>query len=71
MNIQQLNQEEEQQLNQDEQKEIANDLEQDPNIEFKVDQDQNIPRRVTRSKNNISKQSTKYINDYVTVLKNS
>ena len=62
INIQQLNQEEEQQhLNQENQNQIADDLEQDPNIEFNVNQNQDIPRRVTRSKNNISKQSTKYI----------
>ena len=59
---QSLQEEEQQELNQDEQEQ----KEKDPNIEFKIDQHQDIPRRVTRSKNNISKQSTKYLTDYVT-----
>ena len=72
INIQQPSHEEEQQnLNQENENQIADDLEQDPNIEFNVKQNQDIPQRVTRSKNNIVKQSTKYSKDYVTVLKNS
>ena len=41
---------------------------QDPNIEFNIIQNVDIPQRVTGSKNNISKKSTKYQDDYVAVL---
>ena len=68
----QVNQEKEQQIDQvNQEDQIANDQLQDPNIDFIVLPNPNIPQRVTRSRNNISKQSTKYDHDYVTVLKHS
>ena len=46
-------------------------IESDPEVRFKVTPDISIPARVTRSKNNISKASTKYDKDFVKLLNNS
>ena len=63
INIQNQSQEEEQkQVHPDEQEQKA----KDPNIEFEIDQYHDIPKRVTRSRNNISRKSTRYLTDYVT-----
>ena len=44
---------------------------QDPNVEFNIRQNEDISQRITRSKNNISKKSKKYQEDYVAVLDTS
>ena len=44
------------------------EINQDPNIEFDIMPDNDIPQRVTRSKNNISKKNMKYQGDYVALL---
>ena len=41
------------------------EINQDPNIEFDIMPNNDIPQRVTRSKNNISKKNMKYQDDYV------
>ena len=43
----------------------------DPEVRFNAAPDRHIPARVTRSKNNISKASTKYDHDFVKLLNNS
>ena len=65
----QTNEQQIDQVNREEQ--MADNQLQDPNIEFNVLPNPSIPQRVTRSRNNISKHSTKYDHDYVTVLKHS
>ena len=44
------------------------EIKQDPNIEFNITPNNDIPQRVTRSKNNISKKNMKYQSDYVALL---
>ena len=41
------------------------EINRDPNVEFDIMPDNNIPHRITRSRNNISKKNLKYESDYV------